>query len=200
MTAIDRPVILMDMDGPLADLDKHLWKAIKGISMTMCLDPELDIESLDQQTHRFLSDHVGNRVVRQRSRERIDIGHWFAELPVVPGCIEGMGELLEVAEVFIVTKPLEANQYCRDDKAFWIRKNLGPEWEQRLIIAPDKSMIRGDALVDDAIKPEWVPRSTWKPIVFEAPFNGPGTKHGEDWDRFSWSDPVDKIIEMTFSR
>lgn len=73
-------------------------------------------------------------------------------------------------DVWVCTKPLEVNPTCRDDKGAWIEEHF-PELLHRLIITPDKSMVRGDVLIDDAPKPEWFPRATWYPLIFDLPFN-----------------------------
>jgi 5'-nucleotidase len=119
---------------------------------------------------------------------------WFYDLPVVEGAVEGMKRLAEAADVWVCTKPLEANHYCRDGKAWWVHRHLGPEWESRLIIAPDKSMVRGDILLDDAINLDWLPRASWQPVVFPAPFNGDGS----DWSclpRWTWGDPIEHLLD-----
>lgn len=97
--------------------------------------------------------------------------------------------------MWIVTKPLEANRTCRDSKARWIEKHLGASWLPKLILAPDKSMVRGDILLDDAPHPDWIPRAAWQPVIFTEPFNGEGSKWA-DYPQWTWTDGVDRLMEV----
>lgn len=147
---------------------------------------------MDEQTHRFLTGHFPRRQANS-IRWHIDNAHWFRDLPVTAGAQEGVQEMLDVGwDVWVCTKPLEANVWCRDDKAAWLREHFPMIPEPRLILASDKSMILGDILLDDAIKPSWVPRAHWAPVTFLRPFNGPGTEHhfGYDW---TWGDRLGRL-------
>lgn len=184
MTA--KPIVLMDMDGPLADFDKYFWQQCQAQGWDFDCEPH-------EQSSRWATDHLTNPVARKLARSMVDTDPmWFYNLPPVPGAIEGMNILAKHAEVWICTKPLEANHTCRDMKAKWVREHLGSKWERRLIIAPDKSVILGNYLVDDSIKPHWFERATWTPIVYKEPFNEADLPEFLHWD---WSDGVDVLIE-----
>lgn len=182
---MSRPTILVDMDGPLADFDAHIHTkaGLYGWDFT-CPQP--------CAKHRFLTDCVPGPHAYQM-RNVINKTRWFKDLPLVEGAFEGIHDLLDHADVWICTKPLEANHNCRDDKARWVRHHLGEWWEQRLIIAPDKSLVRGNILLDDAIKPEWLPHAEWHPVVFSMPFNGEGSKW-EHWPHWTWGDPIGALL------
>lgn len=184
----ERPVLLVDQDGVLADFDQAFFDACMDHAWTW------DCEGPHEQRHRFGTDHIIDEHHRKLARHHVNTTRWFRDLPPIPGAIEGINELAEHGEVFIATKPLEANDTCRDDKALWVREHLGGEWEKRMFIAPDKSRLHGTLLLDDCHKMDWIPRATWAPIVFEAPWNGEGTK----WDglpRWSWGQPVEDLLE-----
>lgn len=187
--SVTRPVILVDQDGPLADFDKQFWHLCRMANIQM------DCEE-HEQTARFATEHIVRGSDRAYARRRVDGDRrWFHDLPVVPGAVEGINLLSEVADVWICTKPLEANLTCRDGKAEWVRTHLGLEWERRLIIAPDKSRVHGDILLDDAIRMEWLGRATWQPVVYPTTWNDEGSEwHGlRRWD---WSRPVEELLEM----
>jgi hypothetical protein len=40
---------------------------------------------------------------------------------------------------------------CYTEKAYWIRKHLGFETQEKLILCTDKSLLKGDYLIDDQI-------------------------------------------------
>jgi len=182
-----KPTILVDMDGPLADFDAHFWQLCADRGWTMNCEPH-------EQSRRYATDHVVDLAQRQAARQYInDDPHWFADLPVTVGAVEGINELADHADVWICTKPLEANEQCRDGKAQWVRQHLGSDWEKRLIIAPDKSMVRGHVLLDDAIRLYWIEVAEWLPVVFPTSWNGPGSPWA-GLPRWQWGDPVQSLI------
>jgi len=175
-------VLLLDMDGPLADFDLHFWHRCQEQGFTF------DVHGPAFQAHRYFTEHIPNRAERRKARAMVDQAGWFAELPVTPGAVEGVASLLDAGfDVWVCTKPLEANPTCHSDKAQWIARHF-PALTDRLIIAPDKSMVRGDVLLDDAPHPAWFGRSAWRPVIFDAPFNRAG-----DWadlPHFAWGDAL----------
>lgn len=182
-----KPILLCDQDGPLADFDRWFYQR--------CGEHGYEMDSVfEEQKHRFATDHIPNKAHREAAREMVNSTGWFAELPVTEGAVEGINLLAEHFEVWICTKPLEVNPTCRDEKALWIRKHFGPDWEKRLILAPDKSMVAGDILLDDAPHPDWFDRATWKPAIFPTTWNIEGSKWGHIF-HWSWGDPVSKLLE-----
>lgn len=186
-----RPIVLVDMDGPLADFDRAFHD--------LCTARGWPLHStFETQCHRFATDCMDDNSHAAEARRIVDSCHWFLDLEVVDGAVDGLAELDRVAEVWICTKPLEANPYCRDDKAAWVERYLGEHWLRRLILSPDKSMVRGSILLDDAPKPPWFERAEWAPVIFPTPWNG----HGSDWDglpRWSWGDPVDALLAVGYA-
>jgi 5'-nucleotidase len=74
-------------------------------------------------------------------------------------------------DVRICTAPLSRFTNCVGEKFQWVVNHLGPSWVERIVLTKDKSLVRGDVLIDD--KPEvtgsLVP--SWQHLVFEAPYN-----------------------------
>ncbi len=53
-----------------------------------------------------------------------------------------------------------------------MREHLGEEWVGKLVITADKSLIRGDVLIDDAPRPNARAMTpTWKQIYYSQPYN-----------------------------
>lgn len=187
-------VFLIDQDGPLADFDPHFHSRCREEGWY------IEVESHHHQTFRFATDHMPNEEERAAARAMVDTPGWFRDLPVVEGAQEGLAKLAEVpnSEVWICTKPLEANVTCRDDKAWWIEQHFGEEWVDRLILAPDKSLVQGHLLLDDAPKPEWSHRASWVPVIFPMNWNGAGS----DWDgllNWKWGDDLEILVEIAKS-
>lgn len=184
-----QPVLLLDMDGPIAGFDEFHWQICKDA------DLEFDIESVDFQTKRYLSDHVVGRSGRRLAYKLACLNGFFRSLPVVDGSQEGV-ELLERAgvDIWICTKPMADNPTCRDEKAAWVREHF-PQLLDKMFIAPDKSKVVGDVLLDDAFLPRWVDEAHWHPVVFDRPYNRAGS-NWQEYDRWSWEDPIEDLLDI----
>lgn len=183
-------IFLIDQDGPLADFDRYFFDRCNENGWTM----ECDYAS---QTARFATDHIPDEEERALARAMVDTAGWFSELPVTEGAIDGLNKLAEVpnSEIWICTKPLEINPTCRDDKAAWLQKHFGDHWVDHLILSPDKSLVQGHLLLDDAPKLEWTKRATWVPVVFPMNWNG----QGSEWEgllTWTWGDDLEILVDI----
>lgn len=188
---LEKPILLLDQDGPLADFDLAFYN--------MCVERgwELDIDSLDDpKRQRFMTDNMPNPRQRSAARCIVNETRWFRDLPVTEGALEGVPKLMEMFDVWVCTKPLEVNKHCRDDKAMWLRWWF-PKLEHRLIITPDKSMVNGAILLDDAPRIEWCEQAVWNPVIFRSGFNGAGSEW-ELYVQWDWSQPVEELYEMAW--
>lgn len=185
-----KKVLLLDMDGPLADFDLKSWNLYQHLGL------EMNISSLsDPGRKRFLSDNLVHARDRKIVRRLIEDGHnrWFRDLPVTEGAQKGVAELLDAGiDVWVCTKPLEVNDRCRDDKSLWLRDHF-PELVNKMICAPDKGMVRGDVLLDDAPHIEWIARAHWEPVIFPAVFND-GRSKWAGLRKWTWGDPLETLI------
>jgi len=187
-----KPVLLLDMDGPLAGFDSALWKLCEVLGV------ELDITSLQDPNRKYyMTENMVDPDDAQMIRNMINSTHFFDLLPVTPGAQEGVYELHELFDVWVCTKPLDANPYCRDDKMKWINWFF-PSLKDKVIMAPKKSLVHGSILLDDAPALDCVNTSSWVPVVFSDAFNGPGTKwaHFEHW---TWGDDIQKLVSIAKS-
>ena len=48
-----------------------------------------------------------------------------------------------------MTEPSIVNPLCYTEKRIWVEQHSGMEMVERLIISPDKSLLKGDYLIDD---------------------------------------------------
>lgn len=174
--------LLLDMDGPLAGFDERCSELAKAFEFTVA------------ETHaRYFTDQIHDQWEKDAMNSLIEAPGWFYNLPVTDGAIEGVNLLLDAGvDVWIATKPMEKNPTCRDDKAKWVRRHF-PMLEKKLFIAPDKSLLRGDILLDDAPKISWMPKAEWNPVIFTRPFNGAGSLW-EDFPHWSWGDDLDDLF------
>lgn len=76
---------------------------------------------------------------------------FFSNLEPVDGAVEAFKKLQDHFDVYILTRPSIYNLMCYTEKADWVKRHLGFEVLEKLIIACDKSMVRakGAYLIDD---------------------------------------------------
>ena len=74
---------------------------------------------------------------------------FYTSLPEIPGAIETYKWLEERFDVWILTRPSIKNTNCYTEKAEWIKKYFGEDFLEKLILCPDKSLVKGDYLIDD---------------------------------------------------
>ena len=79
---------------------------------------------------------------------------FYRELEPIAGAINAMDTFLKLATVepYILTAPSLYNPLSYTEKRLWVEDHLGFEWVERLIISPDKSLLKGDALIDDHVE------------------------------------------------
>lgn len=77
----------------------------------------------------------------------------FASLGAIPGAIEAVAELRSNPrlDVWILSAPSTRNPLCYSEKRIWVEKVFDYPLAKRLILASDKSLLRGDILIDDNI-------------------------------------------------
>ena len=102
--------------------------------------------------------------------------HWrgrFGEsLPPMPGAVEAAHALLAAGhDMRICTAPVNQYRYCAGEKIAWVEQHLGAEWTRRVIIAKDKTWVRGDILIDDKPTIEGSLPPLWQHRLYDAPHN-----------------------------
>lgn len=80
---------------------------------------------------------------------------FFANLKPVPYLIVSIQTLSEFYDVYILTRPSYKNPLCYLEKRVWIEKHFGLEFCNKLILCPNKALIKGDYLVDDKPWPDF---------------------------------------------
>lgn len=74
---------------------------------------------------------------------------FFRELEPIHNAIESVRKLQTKYDVWILTAPSVLNPLCYSEKREWIEKHFDIDLCYKLIISPDKSLIKGDFLIDD---------------------------------------------------
>ena len=78
---------------------------------------------------------------------------FYASFTPMSGAVEAVKWLLksEVFDPYILTAPSVMNPMSYTEKRVWVEQHLGMEMVERLIISPNKSLLKGDYLIDDNI-------------------------------------------------
>ncbi len=160
------PIILVDMDGVLADFDQEVKNrlAIK----------HPDIPILDTRENFYISDDYPKHSLKIRAIS--DEQGFFESLPLIEDALEGWQRLLDLKfHPIICSAPIRSNPYSKIEKLNWLKKHFVPVFGERVvdqaIITSDKHLSDGIVLIDD--RPEIMnsDAASWKHIIFDQPYN-----------------------------
>ncbi|MBJ7539729.1 5' nucleotidase, NT5C type [Marinomonas transparens] len=78
---------------------------------------------------------------------------FFANLDPIPFGVESVKQLIDsnLYDPYILTAPSIKNPLCYTEKRIWIEKYFGLEFTEKLIISPNKSLLKGGYLIDDNV-------------------------------------------------
>lgn len=94
---------------------------------------------------------AAKKALTENPNQKYPQSQWgfFLKLNEVEGAIEGFRKLQEKYDVWILTRPSFRNVNCYTEKAQWVWDHLGLDVLQKTIMSPDKSLLKGDYLIDD---------------------------------------------------
>lgn len=162
---LESMIVLLDQDGVLADFElafREGWVA-NYPDLPHVAEHDRKVFKLKEEYPPELHGHV--EAIYQAPG-------FFRNLAPVPGALEGVRDLVDAGvDVFICTSPLSRFENCVLEKYEWVEKHLGREFARRVILTTDKTLVRGDILVDD--KPEIVGRYTpeWRHVIYDRAYN-----------------------------
>lgn len=97
---------------------------------------------------------------------------FYRNLAPVPGAAQALNEMLEAGiEVFLASTPSLDNPTCASDKLAWLDEHYGREITKRTILTQDKTLVVGDALVDDKPTITGVHTPMWTHVIFDRAYN-----------------------------
>lgn len=150
-------VVLVDMDGVVADMDKALAEELKVPLAELSERKDFEIPARFEKSVKKIWERPG----------------FFLWLPVMEGAKEGVAALQTAGfEVYFCTSPMSRNPTCASDKLAWVKKVFGESMMKRTIITDDKTLVRGAYLIDDrdpTTKGKFTP--VWQHVVFDHPSN-----------------------------
>jgi Uncharacterized protein conserved in bacteria len=177
-------VILVDLDGVVVD-----WSAQFSHDLEFYY-PDLEFEEMREfvtPTHLPQAHQDAINTVKNRSG-------FYAEMEPIPYAIDALDDMAEEHTVFLCSAPEIFNATCESDKKTWVRDWLGVEWAKRLILTKDKTMVRGDILIDDRPDVTGVMEPLWRHVIFSAPYNDDvfDKPRLDSWD--DWRDVLGKVL------
>ena len=173
-------VVLVDMDGVLADFDRAVYEAL----WPTCPDIRLPTTS-----HRI---RLQNPQYDAEIRAVTSASGFFRDLKPTDGGIEGWQRLVSLGyRPRICSSPLVSNRTCEQEKRAWLAEHLGAEVAADAHLVADKRECHGLALIDDIPEVAGGP-TPWPHIVFDQAYNRDAPS---PYRLRSWRDPeLDSLL------
>lgn len=163
------------MDNTVVEFDKEILNTFRK------LYPNKQSFPLEQQTHFYIKDEYP--IESQELLKKIYCSEgFFLRLKPIKGSLEALSKMSQNHEVFLCTSPLRKNIYSPKEKFEWVANHLGYNWTEKIIIAKDKTMIRGDILIDDRPSVIGSQDPLWEHVLYSQPYNN----HVKDKRRITW--------------
>jgi 5'-nucleotidase len=157
--------ILVDMDGVLADFEQGFldrWRA---------RHPDQPYVPLEERTAFYILDQYPQHLKPLIREIQYEPG-FIRELPPIPGAVAAMDAMRDAGlEVFICSSPFTEYENCVGEKYAWVDAHLGQRWIPRIVLAKDKTLIKGDVLIDDRPVVDGVAEPSWEHVLFDQPYN-----------------------------
>jgi 5'-nucleotidase len=97
---------------------------------------------------------------------------FFRGLKPVLGALAAVRELMGMGhEIHICTSPINRYHNCVREKYEWVEEHLGFAFTKRMILTKDKTLVRGDILIDDKPKITGLHTPVWQHYLYNRPFN-----------------------------
>lgn len=173
--------ILIDMDGVIADFELGFLQSWRT------RHPGTFYVPLEGRSTFYVKDNYPEDL-----KDLVNEIYWetgfFRNLPPIHGAQDALTEMEAMGfEVFICSSPLRKYQYSTVEKYEWVEMHLGFEWTKRLILTRDKTLVKGDILIDD--KPVITGAESspaWEHILYDQPYNREIKKRRITWE--VWKD------------
>jgi 5'-nucleotidase len=157
--------ILVDMDGTIADWETKFydtWRALHPDKVAVPVSERTTFRIVEQYPPEY----------RHHVRAVYTSPGFFRTLEPIPGALDAMREMREAGhDVRICTSPLSDYRNCVLEKYEWVEEYLGPDWIGALILTRDKSVVRGDVLVDDRPDVAGEASAEWEHVLYDQPYN-----------------------------
>lgn len=165
-----RPVILLDVDGVLANF----------IEANLATLRELGVERQHDDVRAWsVEESLGlTSAQRAQMKARWSEAGFCASIPVYEGAAAGVELLRSIGEVYAVTAPMWSAPTWQHERTEWLMRHFDFTRDQ-VVSTAAKHLVRGDIFVED--KPETLARwaEAWPgalPVLWDRPYNA-GVEH-----------------------
>ncbi|HUH06355.1 MAG TPA: hypothetical protein VML96_00975 [Egibacteraceae bacterium] len=168
-------LILVDQDGPLAN-----WEAGFAAAWRTSF-PDLPHVAVEDRREWNIESEYPAEVAPLISEIQSAPG-FYRGLPVVDGAVEALeGLVADGHDVRICSAPAARFANCVAEKFHWVEQHFGERWVPRIILARDKTWVRGDVLIDDNPEVTGALNPVWTHVVYDTPTNA-----GVPGPRLTW--------------
>jgi 5'-nucleotidase len=171
--------ILVDMDGVLADFEGAFLDIYRRNY------PDKPFIPLAERNSFYLRDQYAPEL-RSFIEGIYNSPGFYLDLPLIKGSAEGLQEMISTGhDVWICTAPSSSNPTCIQDKFDWLNRHFGSDLTKKLIVTGDKTIVRGDILIDDRPEVTGAQEPSWQHILYSQPYNANITsKRRLTWDNW----------------
>jgi 5'-nucleotidase len=151
--------VLIDMDNTLAQFDLEFGKRWSAAY------PQGSLELIAHREHFELEENFPDDPAAKEAAVKVmSAPGLFIAFEPADGCVKAVKEMVDAGlSVFFCSAPLPFQyESCVAEKYAWVRHHFGEEFLPRIIITRDKTVIKGNVLIDDkprvsgaCAKPEW---------------------------------------------
>lgn len=129
---------------PLADIFEGILSTDLHQTQIVYVDMDDTLCDFRGAYHREVARNPGIQFPQSQYR-------FFANLEPIEGAVDAVKRLIESEryEPYILTAPSIPNPLSYAEKREWIEDKFGYEFCERLIISPNKALLRGAVLIDD---------------------------------------------------
>lgn len=175
MDVTEKTVVLLDMDGVLVDIERgwlNRWRE---------LYPDRFWKPVEERRTFYVEDEYPKEFANDIRAIWHEEGFFFNQV-VVPGAVEAVKEMADAGlELWICSTPT-GSDFSAKEKQLWVNKHF-PDLRRKVILTKDKTMVRGDFLIDDKPNITGIYKPEWQHLLFRD-FRNDGEFTWADWRKF----------------
>lgn len=184
-------VVLVDMDGVLADFD--------GATLAYLAEHHSEIP-LSGRHNFYIREDYEDAAHQAIINELHSSQNFFTNLPPIVGALDGWQRLIDLGyEPRVCSSPLSMHQWCEEEKRAWLRQYFGEDVVRDAYITKHKELCDGIALIDDRPVVKNAEQAPWQHILFDASYNRGETNELRmmGWDDEALSELLARAGEMS---
>lgn len=158
-------IILIDLDGPIADFETGFLNEWKRKFPGCFFAPT-------EKRRSFYIKEDYPEELREKVDEIYHNKNFILNLPIAPNSLEAIKEMVSRGlDVRICSSPLSNYKNCVGEKYQWVENNLGFDFTKKIILTKDKTLIKGDYLIDDNPTIDGITKPEWEHLLYDCPQN-----------------------------